>query len=259
MVIAGLLTALAKKLLKDKVKKLGRAVYNRTLKPVLEGLKKKAKDYMNKLLRKPLDQKTQRELDNIMQDIETVENERAKLPGGPDVGDGPEIELGAPPKTVPPKRPVTELPPKRGNRLPVELPEQDLFHGLAVVPPEEHGDMFGGFGIGEEPDFSSGVYAVDLEEEMAPFNPEYAKGVPKAEQIVNLIEEQEEYVYGDMMEYMLNNVPLKSDDAVAIRHEVDVEMMERPRAKQRSVWMGDGEETVPGIPRSGGRIGISGS
>ena len=98
MVIAGLLTALAKKLLKDKVKKLGRAVYNRTLKPVLEGLKKKAKDYMNKLLRKPLDQKTQRELDNIMQDIETVENERAKLPGGPDFGDGPEIELGAPPK-----------------------------------------------------------------------------------------------------------------------------------------------------------------
>ena len=208
MVIVGLLTTLAKKLVKDKVKKLGTAMYNQTLKPILEKLKAKAKDYMTKLVRKPLDQKTQRELDKIMKDIDTVETERANLPG-------PEIEL-------PPQ------PPKRGNRLPVLEPE------------EPHGDMFGGFGIGDEPDFSTGLYAVDLEEELAPFNPEYAKGVSKADQIIHSIEEQEAYVYGDMMEHMVNNMPLKSDDAVAIRHEV--EMTEFPKKKPTSVWMGDDAE-----------------
>ena len=110
MVVVGLLTALAKKLLKEQAKKFGKVVYDRTLKPMLDGLKKKAKEYVANLARKPSNRKAkkaQRELDKINEDIRTVETERAKLPGGPDFGAGPEIELGAPPK---------------GNRLPIDDP-----------------------------------------------------------------------------------------------------------------------------------------
>ena len=86
MVVVTLLTALAKKLLKEQAKKFGKAVYDRTLKPVLEGLKKKAKEYVSNLARKPSNRKAQRELNKINEDIRTVETERANLPGGPDFG-----------------------------------------------------------------------------------------------------------------------------------------------------------------------------
>ena len=113
MVVVTLLTALAKKLLKEQAKKFGKAVYDRTLKPVLEGLKKKAKEYVSNLARKPSARKAkkaQRELDKINEDIRTVETERAKIPGGPDFGGGPEIELGSPPKG-------NRLPPDEGQSI----------------------------------------------------------------------------------------------------------------------------------------------
>ena len=117
MVIVGLLTALAKKLLKDQAKKYGKVLYDRTLKPVLEGLKKKAKEYVANLARKPSNRKAkkaQRELDKINEDIRTVETERAKIPGGPDFGGGPEIELGSPPKGN--RLPLDDPVPTKGNR-----------------------------------------------------------------------------------------------------------------------------------------------
>ena len=92
--------------------------------------------------------KAQRELDKINEDIRTVETERAKLPGGPDFGDGPEIELGAPPK---------------GNRLPIDDPAppdafaQDLGEGH---PP-------GAYTLKAELDERM---AVELEEELAAFH-----------------------------------------------------------------------------------------
>ena len=180
MVIAGLLTTLAKKLLKDKVKKLGKAVYNRTLKPVLEGLKKKAKEYVSNLARKPSARKAkkaQRELDKINEDIRTVETERAKLPGGPDFGDGPEIELGAPPK---------------GNRLPIDDP----------VPPDAFAQELG---EGHTPGANTleaeldERMAVELEEELAAFHPKYVKGVSVTDQIMEAIKEQEQYVFREAM------------------------------------------------------------
>ena len=47
--VIGLLGAYAKKLMAKQAKRFGKAVYERTLKPLLEGLRDKATDYVRKL------------------------------------------------------------------------------------------------------------------------------------------------------------------------------------------------------------------
>ena len=226
-----MLTALAKKLLKEQVKKYGKVVYDRTLKPLLEGLKKKAKEYVANLARKPSNRKAkkaQRELDKINEDIRTVETERAKIPGGPDFGGGPEIELGSPPK---------------GNRLPLDDPVSTELK-VSLEGPISQPEAFEQE-LGER--HKPGAYtleaeleermAVELEEELAAFHPKYVKGVSVTHQIMEAIKEQEQYAFREMGSELLDNMPLHSGSGVAIRHEVDLEMLEMPAYK--SAWLGD--------------------
>ena len=155
MVIVGLLTALAKKLLKDQAKKYGKVLYDRTLKPVLVGLKKKAKEYVANLARKP----SKRELDKINEDIRTVETERAKIPGGPDFGGGPEIELGSPPK---------------GNRLPLDDPVSTELKVSLEGPISQPDAVAQELGEGHTP----GAYTLEaeLDERMAGLSSEVREG-----------------------------------------------------------------------------------
>ena len=242
MVIVGLLTALAKKLLKDQAKKYGKVLYDRTLKPVLEGLKKKAKEYVANLARKPSNRKAkkaQRELDKINEDILTIETERAKLPGGPDFGDGPEIELGAPPKGN--RLPLDDPVPTKGNRLPLDDPvSTELKVSLEgpISQPEafeqELGERHPPGAYTREAELEERM-AVELEEELAAFHPKYVKGVSVTHQIMEAINEQEQHAFSEMGSELLNNMPLHSGSGVAIRHEV--EMLEMP--KYKSAWLGD--------------------
>ena len=79
--------------------------------------------------------------------------------------------------------------------------------------------------------------AVELEEELAAFHPKYVKGTSVTHQIMEAINEQEEHAFRDMGSELLDNMPLHSGSGVAIRHEVDLEMLEMPAYK--SAWLGD--------------------
>ena len=77
--IGASLGGLAKKLLKDQAKKIGKAVYERTLKPIIGKLRDKALDLTRRLLMNPDDVDLERNLAEVEEDIKTLERTEAKL------------------------------------------------------------------------------------------------------------------------------------------------------------------------------------
>ena len=71
---------LAKKLLKDQAKKIGKAVYERTLKPIIGKLRDKAIELTRRVLTNPDDVDLGAHLDEVEADIQTLERAEAKLP-----------------------------------------------------------------------------------------------------------------------------------------------------------------------------------
>ena len=78
--IGASLGGLAKKLLKDQAKKIGKAVYERTLKPIIGKLRDRALELTRRVLRNPEDVDLERNLTEVQEDIQTLERAEAKLP-----------------------------------------------------------------------------------------------------------------------------------------------------------------------------------
>ena len=72
--------ALAKKLLKDQAKKIGKAVYERTLKPIIGKLRDRALELTRRVLNNPDDVDLGTNLTEVEEDIQTLERAEAKLP-----------------------------------------------------------------------------------------------------------------------------------------------------------------------------------
>ena len=73
--VLGILGGLAKKLLKDRAVKIGKAVYERTFKPIIGKLRDRALELTRRLLRNPDDVDLE-----VEEDIQTLERAEAKLP-----------------------------------------------------------------------------------------------------------------------------------------------------------------------------------
>ena len=78
--IGASLGSLAKKVLKEQAVKIGKAVYERTLKPVILKLREKAIELTRKVMMDPLDANLGARLDEVEADIRTLERAEAKLP-----------------------------------------------------------------------------------------------------------------------------------------------------------------------------------
>ena len=78
--IGASLGGLAKKVLKDRAVKIGKAVYERTLKPVIMKLRDKAIELTRRVATNPLDTDLGARLDEVEADIRTLERAEAKLP-----------------------------------------------------------------------------------------------------------------------------------------------------------------------------------
>ena len=78
--IGASLGSLAKKVLREQAVKIGKAVYERTLKPVILKLRDKAIELTRQVMMDPLDANLGARLDEVEADIRTLERAEAKLP-----------------------------------------------------------------------------------------------------------------------------------------------------------------------------------
>ena len=78
--IGSSLGSLAKKVLKEQAVKIGKAVYERTLKPVILKLRDKAIELTRQVMMDPLNANLGARLDEVEADIRTLERAEAKLP-----------------------------------------------------------------------------------------------------------------------------------------------------------------------------------
>ena len=241
--IGASLGGLAKKLLKDQAKKIGKALYERHLKPIIGKLRDRALELTRRVLRNPEDVDLERNLTEVQEDIQTLERAEAKLSAeaaesleqsrARSRAEDAELDKIKPGDGYDAGRAFMDAEARAKHRVVGGQPSTIDFgsgytqsYAMKRVPPPKIGDALQAIGgITEE-----SVFGVELAPIKEKLKPTFAPDVPELQQIRDALEIQEENL---LEERLFNSGKKLHADGVAIR----VEMQSiRPVEKR---WLGD--------------------